>query len=279
MPQIKLVLSDMDGTLMPFGAHEVSARTMAGIATLREAGIAFGPSSGRERSDLIRYFHGDELSVATGIMGNGKLVYLDGELVYRRPLPRDQVEALAQAVSEHPGVMLNLYRPLDEHGHGEAGFISLGISEREKGLFPYETDINLVDALPDGDITTCAVIIAPEVADVDEIHEAVSAACPRLDFPFPAPAVFDVLERGWSKVSALPILLDHLGIDANQIAYLDKLTGIPNRYSCDLIFQNMDTPDKVKHVGCFLLSIKNLIEIHVPQVKSINFIDGTDSES
>ncbi len=220
MPQIKLVLSDMDGTLLPFGAHEVSARTMAGIAALREAGIAFGPSSGRERSDLIRYFHGDELSVATGIMGNGKLVYLDGELVYRRPLPRDQVEALAQAVSEHPGVMLNLYRPLDEHGHGEAGFISLGISEREKGLFPYETDINLVDALPDGDITTCAVIIAPEVADVDEVHEAVSAACPRLDFPFPAPAVFDVLERGWSKVSALPILLDHLGIDANQIAYL-----------------------------------------------------------
>ena len=65
MPQIKLVLSDMDGTLLPFGAHEVSARTMAGIAALREAGIAFGPSSGRERSDLIRYFHGDELSVAT----------------------------------------------------------------------------------------------------------------------------------------------------------------------------------------------------------------------
>ena len=56
--------------------------------------------------------------------------------------------------------------------------------------------------------------------------------------------------------------MTQIGHNLNQIAYLDKLTGIPNRYSCDLIFQNMDTPDKVKHVGCFLLSIKNLIEIN-----------------
>ena len=109
MSQIRLVLSDMDGTLLHFGAHEVSERTMAGVAALREAGIAFGPSSGRELSDLIRYFHGDERCVATGIMGNGKLVYLDGELVYRRPLPRDQVEALARAVWTLPGAVLNFY--------------------------------------------------------------------------------------------------------------------------------------------------------------------------
>ena len=220
MPQIKLVLSDMDGTLLPFGSHAVSARTMSGIAALRAAGIAFGPSSGRERSDLIRYFHEDERCIATGIMGNGKLVYLDGELVYRRPLPRDQVEALASCVSELPGVMLNLYKPLDEHGHGDAGFVSLGIAESERSLFPYETDINLVPHLPAGDITTCAVIVAPEVARVEEVHKVVSAACPQLDFPLPTPMVFDVLERGWSKVSALPILLDHLSIDASQIAYL-----------------------------------------------------------
>ena len=237
MSQIRLVLSDMDGTLLPFGAHEVSERTMAGVAALREAGIAFGPSSGRELSDLIRYFHGDERCVATGIMGNGKLVYLNGELVYRRPLPRDQVEALARAVAGLPGVMLNLYRPLDERGRGEAGFVSVGITEREKALFPYETNIDIVPQLPDGDITTCVVIIAPEAADVDEVHEAVSAACPRLDFPFPAPAVFDVLERGWSKVSALPILLEHLGIDASQIAYLGDsqndltmMATIPNSF-------------------------------------------------
>ncbi|MBP3893490.1 MAG: HAD family phosphatase [Atopobiaceae bacterium] len=221
MARIKLVLSDMDGTLLPFGAHEVSPRTIASVGALHEAGIAFGPSSGRERSDLIRYFHGDERCVATGIMGNGKLVYLDGELVYRRPLPRDQVEALAQAVSQLPGAMLNFYLPLDERGHGKPGFGCIGVTEEEKSAFPSEGfDNGIFMRLPDGDITTCAVILNPDIVSVDEARAAVSDACPRLEFPLPSPIVFDVLERGWTKVSALPILLDHLGITTDEIAYL-----------------------------------------------------------
>lgn len=221
MSQIKLVLSDMDGTLLPFGKQEVSQRTIAAITALREAGIAFGPSSGRESSDLIRYFHGDERCIATGIMGNGKLVYLDGELVYRRPLPRDQVQALADAVAQLPGVVLNFYLPLDEHGRGPSGFASMGITKDEMDLFPTESFPNgILSQLPDGDITTCAVIVATQVTSVEDAHRAICAACPKLDFPKPAPSVFDVLERGWSKVSALPILLDHLGITADEIAYL-----------------------------------------------------------
>ena len=221
MPSIKLVLSDMDGTLLPFGSHQVSPRTLTAVRALRKAGIAFGPSSGRERSDLIRYFDGDKESVATGIMGNGKLVYLDGELVYRRPLPRDQVEALAQAVASLPGVVLNFYLPLDEHGHGTSGFGCIGITEDELESFPDESFVNGVyTELPEGDITTCAVIVNQEITSVEEVHAVVSEACPKLEFPLPAPFVFDVLERGWTKVSALPILLDHLGITADQIAYL-----------------------------------------------------------
>ena len=219
--RIKLVLSDMDGTLLPFGSHQVSLRSIKAIEALLDAGIAFGPSSGRERSDLIRYFHGNERCVETGIMGNGKLVYLDGQLVYRRPLPRDQVEALADAVFTLPGVVLNFYLPLDEHGRGTTGFGAIGITDDQRQLFPTESfPSGIYDRLPDGDITTCAVIINPIITSVEEAQAAVSAACPKLDFPLPAPAVFDVLEKGWSKVSALPILLDHLGITADQIAYL-----------------------------------------------------------
>ena len=221
MPRIKLVLSDMDGTLLPFGRDRVSQRALAAIRSLRAEGIAFGPSSGRERSDLIRFFDNDEASVATGIMGNGKLVYLDGELVYRRPLPKDQVEALAQAVSTLPGAVLNFYLPLDEHGRGTTGFGSIGITEEQRAYFPREPFANgIFERLPEGDITTCAVIMNPDVTSVEEAHAVVSAACPGLEFPQPAPEVFDVLERGWSKVNALPILLDHLGITADEIAYL-----------------------------------------------------------
>lgn len=56
--------------------------------------------------------------------------------------------------------------------------------------------------------------------------------------------------------------MTQIGHNLNQIAYLDKLTGIPNRYSCDMIFQNMDTPEKVAHVGGCLFSIKNLVAVN-----------------
>ena len=37
VPMIKLVLSDIDGTLLPFGTPRVSARTISAIEELRDA--------------------------------------------------------------------------------------------------------------------------------------------------------------------------------------------------------------------------------------------------
>lgn len=48
--------------------------------------------------------------------------------------------------------------------------------------------------------------------------------------------------------------------DLNRIAYLDTLTGIPNRISCDLIFQKYEnaSSDVVSGLACALISITNL---------------------
>ena len=50
--------------------------------------------------------------------------------------------------------------------------------------------------------------------------------------------------------------------DIQKNAYLDDLTGMPNRFSCDLVFQMYAEPDKLKHVGCALIVIDNLISIN-----------------
>ncbi len=50
--------------------------------------------------------------------------------------------------------------------------------------------------------------------------------------------------------------------DLNDLAFLDKLTGLPNRYSIDRISQKYDTPSKLVGLGCVLLVIKNLKEIN-----------------
>ena len=50
---IKLLLSDMDGTLLPFGATTVSQRTHEAILAAQQAGIHFGPASGRDRAAQV----------------------------------------------------------------------------------------------------------------------------------------------------------------------------------------------------------------------------------
>lgn len=237
MPRIKLVLSDMDGTLVPLGTDGVSQRTLDAIVALHDAGIEFGPSSGRERSDLVRFFRGDERCIETGIMGSGKLVYLDGELVLRRPLPREQLELLVDVVRGMRGVMVNVYRPLDASENGLPGFLALGVNEDERELLGEMLDGPVLDALPEGQITTGAVLMATQAADPAEVHRTLVAACPGLDFPMPVPFCFDILEKGWSKVSSLPILLDHLGLAAGEVAYfgdsqndLTMMEALPNSF-------------------------------------------------
>lgn len=55
---IKLILADMDGTLLPFGSRVVSERTHSAILSALDAGIAFGPASGRDYADLADAFDG-----------------------------------------------------------------------------------------------------------------------------------------------------------------------------------------------------------------------------
>ena len=48
----------------------------------------------------------------------------------------------------------------------------------------------------------------------------------------------------------------------NRAAYLDNLTGIPNRHGLDVVFQTYDTPESMASVGCFMVTIDNLKTIN-----------------
>lgn len=65
---------------------------------------------------------------------------------------------------------------------------------------------------------------------------------------------------------AIDLIIYHKAlVESDEIrksAYLDDLTGMPNRFSCDLIFQMYATPEKMTHVACALITINNLISIN-----------------
>ena len=53
---IKLVLSDMDETLKRANEPLVPKRTLKAITALKEAGIDFGPATGRSAYDALPFY-------------------------------------------------------------------------------------------------------------------------------------------------------------------------------------------------------------------------------
>lgn len=61
--------------------------------------------------------------------------------------------------------------------------------------------------------------------------------------------IFDLnhLEKSITKTHSL-----------QKVAYLDSLTGIPNRQSCDIIFEQYENDSDISDLGCALVAISNL---------------------
>ena len=53
-----------------------------------------------------------------------------------------------------------------------------------------------------------------------------------------------------------------IGVRLNKMAYLDRLTGLPNRYSCDLLFESFNDSGKLENAGFILMKINDLYSVN-----------------
>ncbi len=240
----KLVLSDMDGTLLPFGAHVVSDRTRKAIRAAQKAGLHFGPASGRDRASLLPSFADDRTCVQTGIMGNGKQVFLDGRAILLKTFDPAAIEALAQAVLPYRGCFVIVNATEDPAGFDLSG-LCLGVSPDDEDALAsiaaarQKADVTAV--VPAGrSILSGGVFIDEKHANAAEVRAAIEQAASEagLGFLQPAPFFLDVIPRGWTKASALPTLLDAMGIDIDEVAFvgdsendLTMMAAVPNSYA------------------------------------------------
>ena len=81
---IKLILTDIDGTIMPYGKRQVTQRCRAAFHAAMDAGILVGPASGRFFSWIPSFFGGDKACCQTALATNGMQVYLEGRKVLVR---------------------------------------------------------------------------------------------------------------------------------------------------------------------------------------------------
>ena len=82
MKQIRLIASDLDGTLLPFGTNEVSEEIFDLIREIRSRGIYFFMASGRQFYQIRNMFKAVADSIGF-ICENGCLGIFNGEIICR----------------------------------------------------------------------------------------------------------------------------------------------------------------------------------------------------
>lgn len=102
---IKLIASDIDGTLLQAGQTELSPRLLSLIGKLHANGVLFCAASGRQYESLRRLF----APVADHIIfscENGSIVYAQEKVLAKTPLSRADSEQLCAQILAQPGCEL-----------------------------------------------------------------------------------------------------------------------------------------------------------------------------
>ena len=210
---IKLVLSDMDNTLVPYGQAHASERTLAAIHACLDEGIAFGPATGRNLIEVAGFLCHDERCYQSGIVINGQQVYLNGALVHEVTFDRTTLLGLADVLRDRRGCALLTYSP-----EGRADWIG----DTRQELEPIINEAahggdRRCDELPDYPITKVGIIANIERDAELALHDELAGAFPALDFPNTVPTWFDVIPHGLNKATGIGILQKAMGISPDEI--------------------------------------------------------------
>ena len=208
---IKLILSDIDGTLLPYGQHVLSRRTLEAFHAALDAGIRVGPASGRGISHVVPTFGGDAACVATALGTNGMQVYLDGELIHEELLPRSAMLHVAEAIHDLPGVGAIVF-------DGGTPLLVEGAREDLALTFPvYARQAIDADGIPDIPIFKMNVFTSGDLAATHALHDQLSREVSELDFNVPMAGFLNMSPPGYSKATGIDILCDALGITLEQV--------------------------------------------------------------
>lgn len=238
----KLILTDIDRTILPHGAERVSPGTVAAFHAALDAGIHVGPASGRGYGWIPPFFGGDEECCKTCVATNGNQVFLDGR---RLREARFDGDVLAPVVSHLRGIPGSGLIAFD----GDVPTLVAGRLEDLAVVFPaYARACRTAPdggplGLPDFPATKANAFLARDgrrpgddetKAFVDGLNQAVEG----LDFDFPEPGFTNVMRAGWNKASGIDCLADALGISLDEVVVfgdagndLSMFARVPNSFA------------------------------------------------
>ena len=210
---IKLVLSDLDATLIWREDHVVTRFALDAIHALQAAGVHFVPCTGRIFRDLPRMFAGDEAACATAVTSNGQLVYLDGELVEKVPIDHDGLLAVMGRLHD----VDDSYLVVEYEGEKVAVDADLGFVLAHPDNF-WSVEQALA-SVPERPCYKANVRVVGSFGRCQEVAAELARALPELDFVCPMPGTphIDITPHGFGKDHGGDFLMERLGLTPDEV--------------------------------------------------------------
>ena len=208
---IRLILTDIDGTILPYGRSSVSQRTREAFHAALEAGIRIGPASGRGFSHIPELFGGDAACSATCLATNGMEVFLDGKLIRRELVPREPLVRVAETLADVPHAGLICF----ENGIPQ---LVVGNVDDLAQTFPvYARQSQAVDDVPNHNMDKANVFVAGSMQYTREVKELLLSQVNGVDFDLPMKGFLNIMPPGWSKASGIDVLCAAMDIAIEQV--------------------------------------------------------------
>ena len=224
---IKLALTDLDDTLIPFGSPCASARSREAIHALLDAGLHFGPVTGRLPVDMGWMFSDDAACYATGAFANGQVVRVDSQIVREVYISAAALEKTQAVLDAAAGGYLCLYDPWTL---GKISYITAHEARLRDDPPPTYGSITSILAsvgefpASNADADDPAYIKANVQTTCSrermvELRDLLREEVPELGFVFPneKAQVIDVVPKNWGKGDGVRVLTEALGLSPDEV--------------------------------------------------------------
>lgn len=205
---IKLIASDMDGTLLD-GDGEVPDGTYDLIRQLKAAGIGFVAASGRRFDTLQELFEpvADEIDY---VASNGAQVVVGGTLVDREVYSHAALRRLKRVIDLFDTLHLALFDRTNSYLLGSEEYFH---PELDKNL----PNPVLATDVPDAEISILKASVSCEGAVMDMAYALTRELGDEFVFAPSGNNWIDVMQRGVSKATGIQQVMEARGVSADEV--------------------------------------------------------------
>ena len=207
---IKLIASDMDGTLLLHGAQSLNPEVYTLVRALKDKGIHFVAASGRQLASLKSLF-APIVNEISYIAENGAVCVYNNEEIYSSTMEKDLAARIIQGIKEHPvcePVVSSTKTCYIKNGNEDLFDYVKSVLKNDTSLFEVYEDIcepivKIAAYAPTNFLETAAFFKESFSKEVNVI----TAGNEWVDF----------MPYGTNKGHALQLLLDQLGILPEEV--------------------------------------------------------------